>query len=104
MPVGLCLFFESFSSWDGRCGVYVQDMYVAEAARGHGLGRRLLAEAAAISRARGGSYLRLSVEADNDSAQAFYQRVGLAWSSRERIYQVRDDDFAALARDAAGTT
>ena len=100
--IGLCLFFESFSSWDGRRGVYVQDIYVSEAARGLGLGRRLLAEAAAISRARGGSYLRLSVEAANDKAQAFYQSIGLAWSRGERIYQVRGDDFAALARDAAG--
>ena len=101
-PVGLCLFFESFSTWDGRRGVYVQDIYVSEAARGLGLGRRLLAEAAAISRARGGSYLRLSVEAENDRAQAFYARAGLAWSRSERIYQARGDDFAALARDAAG--
>ncbi len=100
--VGLCLFFESFSTWDGRRGVYVQDIYVSEAARGLGLGRRLLAEAAAISRARGGSYLRLSVEAGNDRAQAFYQRIGLAWSRGERIYQLRGDDFAALAEDAAG--
>ena len=101
-PVGLCLFFESFSTWDGRRGVYVQDIYVSEVARGLGLGRRLLAEAAAISRARGGSYLRLSVEARNDRAQAFYQRVGLAWSNSERIYQVRGDDFAALAEAAGG--
>ena len=36
--VGLCLFFESFSTWDGRRGVYVQDIYVSEAARGLGLG------------------------------------------------------------------
>ena len=101
-PVGLCLFFESFSTWDGRRGVYIQDIYVSEAARGLGLGRRLLAEAAAVSRARGGSYLRLSVEAENDKAQAFYRGAGLAWSTTERIYQVRGDDFAALARDAAG--
>ena len=100
--VGLCLFFESFSSWDGRRGVYVRDIYVAEAARGLGLGRRLLAEAAAISPARGGSYLRLSVAAENVKAQAFYRRIGLAWSRGERIYQVRGDDFAALAQDAAG--
>ena len=104
VPLGLCLFIESFSTWDGRRGVYVQDMYVAEAARGLGLGRRLLAEAAAISHARGGSYLRLSVESDNRGAQDFYQRVGLTWSDRERIYQVRGDDFAALARVAAGAT
>ena len=100
--VGLCLFFESFSTWDGRRGVYVQDIYVSKAARGLGLGRRLLSEAAAVSRARGGSYLRLSVEAENHGAQAFYQRIGLAWSRSERIYQVRGDDFAALARDAVG--
>ena len=62
----------------------------------------MLAEAAAISRARGGSYLRLSVEAENDRAQAFYARIGLTWSVTERIYQVRGDDFAALAQDAAG--
>ncbi len=99
--VGLCLFFESFSTWDGRRGVYVQDIYVSEAARGLGLGRRLLAEAAAISRARGGSYLRLSVEADNDQAQDFYAHVGLAWSRGERIYQVRGDDFTALAETGA---
>ena len=100
--VGLCLFIESFSSWDGRRGVYIQDIFVSEAARGLGLGRRLLAEAAAISQARGGSYLRLSVEAENLRAQAFYQRVGLAWSSSERIYQVRGDDFAKLAVGTVG--
>jgi len=100
--VGLCLFFESFSTWDGRRGVYVQDIFVAEAARGLGLGRSLLAEAAAVSRARGGSYLRLSVEAGNDRAQAFYARAGLAWSASERIYQARGEAFAALAGGAVG--
>ncbi len=100
--VGLCLFFESFSTWAGRRGLYVQDLYVTEAARGLGLGRRLLAEAAAISRARGGSYLRLSVGVENDGAQAFYVRAGLSWSKTERIYQARDEDFAALAADAEG--
>jgi len=100
--VGLCLFFESFSTWDGRRGLYVQDIFVAEAARGLGLGRRLLAEAAAISRARGGSYLRLSVGVENDGAQAFYARAGLSWSKTERIYQARGEDFAVLAANAGG--
>ncbi len=102
--VGLCLFFESFSSWDGRRGGYMQDIYVSEAARGLGLGRRLLAEAAAISSARGGSYLRLVVDSGNVTAQAFYERVGLRWAAEERIYQVRGDDFAALAQGASGTS
>ncbi len=94
--VGLCLFFESFSSWDGRRGVYVQDLFVSEAARGLGLGRRLLAEAAALSSARGGSYLRLAVDSGNVTAQAFYERAGLRWAAEERIYQARGEDFAAL--------
>ena len=82
--VGLCLFFESFSSWDGRRGVYVRDLFVSEAARGLGLGRRLLAEAAALSSARGGSYLRLAVDSGNVTAQAFqafYERTGLRWAA-----------------------
>lgn len=101
--VGLCLFFDSFSSWSGRRGVYVQDLFVAEGARGLGLGRRLLAEAAAIGHARGGNYLRLSVDADNASAQDFYERVGLRRSSTERIYQMRDREFTDLAESARGT-
>ena len=94
--VGLCLFFESFSTWDGRRGIYVQDLFVSQAARGRGLGRRLLAEAAALSAARGGSYLRLAVDSGNTAAQAFYERVGLYRAAEERIYQARGDDFAAL--------
>jgi len=100
--VGFCLFFDSFSSWSGGRGVYVQDLFVSRSARGLGLGRRLLAEAAAIVRARGGSYLRLSVEAENASAQAFYERIGLHRSSTERIYQARDGEFKELADSAKG--
>ncbi len=101
--VGLCLFFESFSSWDGRRGVYVQDLFVSEAARGLGLGRRLLAEVAALSSARGGSYLRLAVDSGNVTAQAFYERAGLLWAAEERIYQARGEDFAALVESGKRT-
>lgn len=102
-PVGLCLFFDSFSSWDGRRGLYVQDLFVTESARGLGLGRRLLAEAAAIVRGRGGSYLRLSVDANNTVAQGFYEQVGLHRSSTEWIYQVRDGAFDDLVASAKGS-
>ncbi len=101
--VGLCLFFESFSSWDGRRGIYVQDLFVSEAARGLGLGRRLLAEAAALSAARGGSYLRLAVDSGNVAAHAFYEHVGLRRAAEERIYQARGDDFAALVESGKRT-
>jgi len=99
-PIGLCVFLNSFSTWTGRRGIYIQDLYVAASARGLGLGRRLLAEAAAIAHARGGNYLRLSVDIDNEGAKAFYRRLGLHQSSDERIYQVRGQDFAELAARA----
>lgn len=94
--VGLCLYFPSFSTWTGRRGAYVQDLYVAAAHRGTGLARRLLAAAAARTRARGGSYLRLSVDAGNVAAQRFYAKAGFEWSARERIHVLAGPAFEAL--------
>lgn len=101
-PVGLCLFFTSFSSWRGRSGLYVQDLYVAPRLRGGGLGRRLLGAVAAIGLERGATYLRLSVDADNDTAQAFYRRLGLHWSDSERIFQIGEEDLAGLTENIEG--
>ena len=100
-PVGLCLFFTSFSTWIGKPGVYVQDLYVSEAARGLGLGRILLSHVAHLGQARGCAYLRLSVDAANLSAQGFYEKSGLKWSESEKLYMARDGAFVALAE--AGT-
>src|SRR5690606_12110781 len=46
LPIGLCLYFFTYSSWAGKRGVYLQDIYVDNSARGTGLGRQLLAETA----------------------------------------------------------
>lgn len=99
-PVGLCLYFRSYSTWRGQRGIYVQDLVVAKHARGLGVGARLLAAAAALGKARGCGYLRLSVEADNERAQAFYARHGLSHSEAERIYLLDDMAFDALAAAA----
>jgi len=105
--VGLCLFFRSFSTWRGTCGAYVQDLYVAPALRGRGVGEALLRRLAATIRQRGWAYVRLSVEAGNANAQAFYERIGMVWSQEERIFAVTDAAFDALVGDGAtgsGTT
>jgi GNAT superfamily N-acetyltransferase len=101
--VGLCLYFGSYSTWRGQRGLYVQDLIVAENARSLGVGRRLLAATAALAKARGDGYLRLSVEADNAHAQAFYQRGGFRHSEAELIYVLDDADFDDLAGGAAET-
>jgi GNAT superfamily N-acetyltransferase len=95
--VGICVFFASFSTYRGEPGVYVQDLFVEPALRGSGVGARLLQRLAAVTRRRGGGYIRLSVDVRNVSAQAFYTRLGIKKSRSEQIHAAYDGDFDALA-------
>ena len=97
--VGLSLFFYTFSTWLGEPGVYVQDLYVAESGRRSGLGRRLLAETARIGRARGATHLRLTVDAANANAKAFYERIGMEHRDKEDTYHIGGAAFDSLAGD-----
>lgn len=74
--VGLVLYFREFSTWLGKPGVYVQDLWVASSQRGTGLGAKLMQ--AVYDRATGWSaaYCKLMVHADNEAALAFYRRLG----------------------------
>ncbi|MBZ9963045.1 GNAT family N-acetyltransferase [Mesorhizobium sp. B292B1B] len=94
---GLCLYFPIFSTWMGRPGVYVQDLYVEDRFRGRRIGERLLRRVAAECRKQGGVYLRLSVDTDNESAKAFYERLGIAWSSYEQTQKIIGDAFFTFA-------
>lgn len=101
LAVGLCLFFYSFSSWRGELGVYVQDLFVADAERGSGLGRRLLGETVRLAKRRGATYLRLSVNEANSGARQFYERIGMSLSGDECIYQATGPAFEQLLSYAA---
>lgn len=94
---GMSLFFRSYSTWGGRAGVYVQDIFVEERFRGLGVGDRLLQHVAALTRARGGAYMRLAVDTGNTAAKRFYERLGLAHSETEQIHAAYGTDFTALA-------
>jgi GNAT superfamily N-acetyltransferase len=94
---GCCVYFASFSTWIGKPGVYVQDFYVADDFRGQGVGERLLQRLAAVTRKRGGSYIRLAVDTENCRAQAFYTRAGIKHSDTEQIHAAYDEDFDRLA-------
>ena len=94
---GVCVFFPSFSTYQGRPGVYVQDLFVPAQFRGLGVGAKLLQRLAAVTRERGGCYIRLSVATQNSRAQAFYTRLGLARSDTEQIHAAYGKDFSALA-------
>jgi ribosomal protein S18 acetylase RimI-like enzyme len=98
-PVGLVLFFDEFSTWRGRRGLYVQDLYVAESERASGLGRRLLAELAARGAKKDADYIRLSVEAANQGAAKFYERLGFEERTSERMFVLAGEAFKALSKE-----
>jgi GNAT superfamily N-acetyltransferase len=74
--VGFALWFRNFSTWLGRPGIYLEDLYVRPEARGHGLGRALLSELVDIARAHGYGRVEWSVLDWNAPAIGFYQALG----------------------------
>ena len=92
-PVGLCLYTYAFSSWRGRPGVFVQDLYVDPSERGSGLGRTLMDAALAREAPNGCSFAKLEVHRDNAAAIAFYRRLG---------FEVEDHYFTMAAEAAGG--
>ena len=71
-PVGFAVWFANFSTFSGRHGVYLEDLYVAEMARGHGLGRALIDDLIALARAKGWSRLYWHTDEANRRARALY--------------------------------
>lgn len=75
---GAVAFSPVLSTTLAATGLYVSDLWVAQSARGHGLGKHLLAHAADVSQARwGAKFLKLSVYDDAHRARQFYDRLGL---------------------------
>jgi GNAT superfamily N-acetyltransferase len=73
---GFALWFLNFSTWIGRHGIYLEDLYVRPEFRGHGHGRELLIELARIADERGYGRLEWSVLDWNESAHRFYASLG----------------------------
>jgi GNAT superfamily N-acetyltransferase len=73
---GFALFFQDFSTWRGRPGLFLEDLYVREWARRRGVGRRLIARLAAIGIERDWPALHFNV-LDWNPARSFYGRLGI---------------------------
>ncbi len=96
-PLGLALYFPGYSTTMAAPGLYVQDLWVSGAARGAGLGARLLRSAADhAAKAWGAEYLALTVYQDNPKAQAFYQRLGFELHQSENPMRLTGGAFQAL--------
>jgi len=99
-PAGFALFFPNYSTWAGRAGLYVEDLFVADWARGRGVGRALIADLARIAVSRGWARLDLAV-LDWNPAREFYAKLGLAHREEWLPYRVEGAGLEALARGAA---
>lgn len=98
--VGMALWFPTFSTWTGRQGMWLEDLYVAPAHRGRGIGGRLLAELAAECVRRGWPRLEWTVLDWNASAIAVYRSVGAVPLAHWTTQRLTGEPLAALARRA----
>lgn len=88
--VGFALFFRNFSTFLGRPGLYLEDLYVRESARGQGIGRALLAHLAVLARERGYGRMEWSVLDWNQPAIDFYESLGAKAMSEWTVYRLSE--------------
>lgn len=100
-PQGLALYFHNFSTWTGRRGIYLEDLYVTPQARGKGLGKALLTRLAAIAVERRCARLEWSVLDWNTPAIEFYKALGAVPMAEWTVYRLTGE---ALARTAGPGT
>ena len=75
-PSGFALFFQTFSTFEGKPGIWLEDLFVEPSARGSGLGRALLSRLAALVVERGGARLEWAVLDWNELGKGFYRSIG----------------------------
>ncbi|MBI0475291.1 GNAT family N-acetyltransferase [Sphingomonas sp. MA1305] len=97
-PLGFALFFHNFSTWTGKRGLYLEDLYVTPAARGRGVGTGLLRHLAGIALDRGCGRFEWSVLDWNADAIAFYRAMGAVGMDEWTIQRVTGEALQRLAR------
>ena len=97
-PVGFALFFHNFSTFRGKPGLYLEDLFVRPAVRGRGIGRELLAWLARTALERGCARLDWAVLDWNAPAIAFYRRLGAVALEDWRTFRLSGAALAHLAQ------
>jgi GNAT superfamily N-acetyltransferase len=98
--VGLALFFQTYSTWRGRPGLWLEDLFVREEERGRGTGARLLAAVGAEAVRRGGARLEFSVLDWNEPSIGFYKALGAVPLDAWTVFRFEGDALARLATRA----
>jgi GNAT superfamily N-acetyltransferase len=98
-PAGFALFFHNYSTFLGKPGLYLEDLFVVPEFRGNGYGRELLRELAAIAVERGCGRFEWSVLDWNEPAIGFYKKLGAKLMDAWKIFRVTGDALTKLAED-----
>jgi GNAT superfamily N-acetyltransferase len=94
---GFALYFYNYSTWRGRQGIHLEDLFVLPEYRGQGIGKALLTRVAARAAEQGCVRLQWDVLAWNQTAIDFYQGMGAVFLDEWRIMRVSDKGIQALA-------
>jgi ribosomal protein S18 acetylase RimI-like enzyme len=97
-PVGFVLFFHNFSTFLGRPGIYIEDLFVDEPYRRRGCGRALLLYVAGLAQERQCGRLEWSVLDWNEPAINFYRKLGAVAMSEWTVYRIAGETLTQLAR------
>jgi GNAT superfamily N-acetyltransferase len=102
-PVGFALYFYNFSTFLGRAGLYLEDLFVRPAWRRRGVGRKLLRTLAQIAVREGCGRVEWSVLDWNEPAIRFYQSIGALPMDEWTVYRLTGDALSRFASDASAT-
>ncbi|HKA32844.1 MAG TPA: GNAT family N-acetyltransferase [Candidatus Binatia bacterium] len=97
-PAGFLLFFHNYSTFLGRPGLYIEDLFVLPQWRRRGLGTQLLTRAAEIAVERGCGRMEWSVLDWNEPAIAFYKKLGARAMDEWTVYRVTGEALKTLAK------
>ncbi|NHC43704.1 GNAT family N-acetyltransferase [Motilibacter aurantiacus] len=95
---GFALWFLNFSTWQGRHGIYLEDLYVRPELRGQGYGKALLSTLAALCVERGYARLEWSCLDWNEPARGFYRSMGAEPMEEWTVHRLSGDALAAAGK------
>jgi GNAT superfamily N-acetyltransferase len=104
VAMGFALFFHNFSTFEGRPGIYLEDLFVRPEARGSGLGKALLAHLAMLAVERDCARLEWSVLDWNEPAIGFYRALGAKAMDEWTVMRVDGDALARLGATSSTAT
>ena len=96
-PVGFAVYFHNFSTWLGRPGLYLEDLFVRPEMRGKGYGRALLERLAQIAKERGCGRMEWAVLDWNEPAIQFYRKLGAQPMEEWTVFRLTGEGIAKLA-------